>query len=86
MKSSESSNKISFASFFFCFEGILLNIAISCDGIVGHKYLTEQHFFSSALLKAILVVINNLNILLAIAKTLPTTYMGLASLAVHADY
>ena len=95
MKSSKSSNKISFPSF-FCFEGILLNTAISCDGIVNHNYLTEQHFFSSAFLKAILEVINNLNILRAIVITLPTTYRGLtpavllrkneAAGAVHADY
>ena len=85
MKNSKSSNKISFPSFFLL-RGHPSYHAVSCDGIVDNNYLTEQHFFSSAFLKAILVVINNLNILWAIAKTLPTTYMGLASLAVHADY
>jgi hypothetical protein len=85
MKSSRSSNKISFPTF-FCFEGILSTTVIRFDGKISHNYFTEQHFFSSAFLKAILEVINNLNILWAIVKTLPTTYMGLASLAVHADY
>ena len=76
MKSSRSSTKIPFSSF-FCFEDILLNTVIRFDSEVSHNYLTEQRFFSSAFLKATLEVINKLNFLWAIVKTLPTTYRGL---------